>query len=112
MISWRADLLRRTSASVAIAGLVLGLAVQAYGQSESGGLEIGRIRDAEIEGYLSTWATPVWRAAGLDPQQVHIVIVNDRQINAFVAGGLNIFLYAGLLMQSDSANQVIGVMAH
>jgi predicted Zn-dependent protease len=112
MISWRADLLRRLSASVAIAGLVFGLAGQAYGQSESGGTELGRIRDAEIEGYLSTWATPVWRAAGLDPQQVDIVIVNDKQINAFVAGGLNIFIYAGLLMQSDSANQVIGVMAH
>ena len=105
-------MLRRFFASMATAGLVLGLVNQAYGQSESGSAEIGRIRDAEIEGYLTKWATPVWQAAGLDPQQVQIVIVNDKQVNAFVAGGLNMFIYAGLLIQSDSANQVVGVMAH
>ncbi|MFI5021200.1 MAG: M48 family metalloprotease [Alphaproteobacteria bacterium] len=106
-------MLRRFTASVAIASLILGLAANAYGQSESGGgAEIARIRDAEIESDLRSWGAPVWQAAGLDPQQVQIVIVNDRQINAFVAGGLNIFLYAGLLIQSDSANQVVGVMAH
>lgn len=106
---WTCPLWRRLSAGAAIASLVLGLAPMAFASGEPG---LARIRDAEIEAYLREWASPVWQAAGLDPQQVQIVLVNDTQINAFVAGGLNIFIYAGLLIQSDNANQVIGVMAH
>ena len=107
---WRRRLPRRLSALLALLGLASGLATTAYGQG--GGPGIARIRDAEIESYLREWASPVWREASLDPQQVTIVIVNEPVINAFVAGGLNIFIYAGLLIQSDSASQVIGVMAH
>jgi predicted Zn-dependent protease len=100
-------MLRRLTALVALLALVSGAATTAYAQGA-----IPRIRDAEIESYLRAWASPVWQAAGLDPQQVQIVLVNEDLINAFVAGGLNIFIYAGLLVRSDSANQVIGVMAH
>ncbi|MFI4986784.1 MAG: M48 family metalloprotease [Alphaproteobacteria bacterium] len=102
----------RLTAAAAAASLLAGLAAPAYAQSESGSASLARIRDAEIESNLRTWATPVWVAAGLDPNQVQIILVNQNVINAFVAGGLNIFLYAGLLMQSDSANQVTGVIAH
>jgi predicted Zn-dependent protease len=74
--------------------------------------EVPIIRDTEIENTIRTWATPVFRAAGLDPSAVDIFIVNDKGINAFVAGGQKLFLNTGLLMQSDNANQVIGVIAH
>jgi predicted Zn-dependent protease len=100
--------LRRCGAVFAVLSLLSGLTTTAFAD----GPGISRIRDAEIESYLRDWASPVWREAGLDPNQVQIVLVNDNQINAFVAGGLNIFIYTGLLAQSDSANQVIGVMAH
>jgi predicted Zn-dependent protease len=43
---------------------------------------------------------------------VHIYIVRDGQINAFVAGGQNLFMNTGLLFRSESASQVIGVIAH
>lgn len=74
--------------------------------------EVPIIRDTEIENTIRTWATPVFRAAGLDPSVVDIFIINDKRINAFVAGGQKLFLNTGLLLQSDNANQVIGVIAH
>jgi predicted Zn-dependent protease len=70
------------------------------------------IRDAEIEQILRTYATPLFEAAGLDPSAVEIYLVNDKRINAFVAGGQKLFINTGLLLQSESANQVIGVIAH
>lgn len=73
---------------------------------------ISFIRDAEIENTIRTFATPIFEAAGLNPSSVEIYLVNDSSINAFVAGGQKLFIHSGLLMQSDTANQVIGVIAH
>lgn len=73
---------------------------------------ISLIRDAEIENSIRTYATPVFRAAGLDPDAVNIYIVNDSSLNAFVAGGQNMFINTGLIMRSDNAGQLIGVIAH
>ncbi|QEX16172.1 peptidase M48 [Hypericibacter terrae] len=70
------------------------------------------VRDAEIEAYLRDYTTPIFVAAGLDPASIHIYIVNDPRINAFVAGGMNLFLHTGLLVRAQTANQVIGVIAH
>jgi predicted Zn-dependent protease len=73
---------------------------------------ISILRDAEIESALRTWATPIWRAAGLDPAAVHIYLVADPQLNSFVAGGQNLFMNTGTILRSASPNQVIGIMAH
>lgn len=73
---------------------------------------LGLIRDAEIENNIRTYATPVFRAAGLNPESVNIYIVNDNSLNAFVAGGQNLFINTGLIMRSDNASQIIGVIAH
>ena len=70
------------------------------------------IRDAEIENTIRAYAAPLFRAAGLEPSAVRIFLVNDRRLNAFVAGGQKLFLNTGLLIQSDHAGQVIGVIAH
>lgn len=70
------------------------------------------IRDAEIEATIRTWATPLFQAAGLDPGAVRIHLVKDSSLNAFVAGGLNLFLNTGLLVRTEHAGQVIGVIAH
>ncbi len=56
--------------------------------------------------------TPIWRAAGLDPSAVEIMIVQDGSLNAFVAGGQRIFINTGLLLRTERPNQLIGVMAH
>jgi predicted Zn-dependent protease len=68
--------------------------------------------DTEVEQTLRTFCTPIWVAAGLKPEDVHIVLVNSAQLNAFVAGGQNIFMYTGTLEKSDNALEVIGVVAH
>jgi predicted Zn-dependent protease len=73
---------------------------------------VSLIRDAEIENTIRVWATPLFEAAGLVPEDVRIILVNDRRLNAFVAGGQNLFLNTGLLLRSDHAGQVIGVIAH
>lgn len=70
------------------------------------------IRDAEIEHTIRSYSTPVFQAAGLEPGAVDIYLIEDRSINAFVAGGQRLFLHTGLLTKADTAEQVIGVIAH
>lgn len=70
------------------------------------------IRDAEIENTIRIYATPLFEQAGVDPQAVNIHLVKDRQLNAFVAEGLNLFLNTGLIIRTTHAGQLIGVIAH
>lgn len=70
------------------------------------------IRDTETENTIRAYATPIFTAAGLNPSDVRIFLVNDNQLNAFVAGGQNLFINTGLIMTTANANQVIGVIAH
>jgi predicted Zn-dependent protease len=73
---------------------------------------VSLVRDAEIERTLEKIAHPLLRAAGLNPASVNIYIVNDRELNAFVAGGQNIFIHTGLLMRLESIEQLQAVLAH
>ncbi|MGC2414792.1 MAG: M48 family metalloprotease [Stellaceae bacterium] len=70
------------------------------------------LRDTEIENDIRTLASPIWRAAGLAPGDVGVYLVNDDQINSFVAGGQAIFINTGLIEQAENPNQLIGVIAH
>jgi predicted Zn-dependent protease len=70
------------------------------------------IRDAEIEQLLREYSLPILKAAGLSQQNIHVVIINDRAFNAFVADGHRIFINSGALMQAKTPNEVIGVLAH
>lgn len=70
------------------------------------------LRDAETEALLAQMAEPLIRAAGLRPQDVEIVMINDPSINAFVAGGQIVYMHSGLIVNADNANQVQGVIAH
>jgi predicted Zn-dependent protease len=70
------------------------------------------IRDTEIESYLNDWFTPIFEASGMSPRQVKIILVQDNDVNAFVAGGSNIFFYTGLIEKTDNPGELIGVMAH
>ncbi len=76
------------------------------------GQRLNLIRDAEIENTIRSFAVPIWRAAGLDPNAVEIMIVQDNSLNAFVAGGQRIFINTGLIMRTETPNQLIGVLAH
>ncbi len=76
------------------------------------GYAVSLIRDAEIEDTLRAYGNPIFRAAGLNPEAVHIFIVNDPTINAYVAGGSNMFIHTGLILKTDRPSMLIGVMAH
>ena len=70
------------------------------------------LRDAETENNIKTMAAPIWRAAGLEPSDVGIYLVQDNQLNSFVAGGQAIFINSGLVLRAENPNQLIGVIAH
>lgn len=76
------------------------------------GQRLNLIRDAEIESTIRTFTIPIWKAAGLDPNGVEIMLVQDGSLNAFVAGGQRIFINTGLIMRTERPNQLIGIMAH
>ena len=70
------------------------------------------LRDAETEALFRDISAPLIKAAGLDPANVDIVLINDPSINAFVAGGQAVYVNSGLINAADNANQVQGVIAH
>ena len=70
------------------------------------------LRDAETEAFLNDIARPIIVAAGLRPENVQIVMIQDKEINAFVAGGQIVYIHSGLIQAADNANEVQGVIAH
>jgi len=70
------------------------------------------IRDAEVEGIIGAYSAPLFVAAGLDPKNVKIRLVQDGTLNAFVSGGQNIYIHTGLLLASKGPDALIGVIAH
>src|SRR3954470_13262341 len=103
----------RRSASKLTAGLAaaaLLLAPASPSAQENRGPPL--LRDTEIEQLLREYTRPVLRAAGLEKQNIQVVIINDAGFNAFVADGRRIFVNYGALMKSETPNQIIGVLAH
>jgi len=95
-----------TAVSLAAASAPL----RAQPRPENAGIPL--IRDAEVEQLLRDYTTPILRAAGLGPQNVQVVIINERAFNAFVMDGRRIFVNSGALFESTTPNQIIGVLAH
>lgn len=72
---------------------------------------IAIVRDAEIESLLKDYATPIFNVAGLKSKGIDIVLVNDSSYNAFVSGR-RVFMNTGAIMQAETPNEIIGVLAH
>src|SRR3954454_669175 len=70
------------------------------------------LRDTETEQLLREYTRPILRVAGLEKQNIQMVIINEGSFNAFVADGRRIFVNYGAIMQSETPNQIIGVLAH
>jgi predicted Zn-dependent protease len=70
------------------------------------------IRDAEIEQTLYEFTKPLFKVAGLDPESISIYIIVNPEINAAASVNFSFFLNTGFLIKSESADQVIGVLAH
>src|ERR1700728_579823 len=93
--------------ALAVAAVLAATPISALAQPEKG---LPALRDAEH--LLRDYTRPVLRAAGLEKQNIQIVIINDSAFNAFVADGHRIFVNYGALMQSETPNQIIGVLSH
>ncbi len=93
-----------------LACAALALSVMLPLPSFADGMKI--IRDEEIEQTLKTYGKPVFDQAGLSVQTVNFILLEETELNAFVAGGQNIFMNSGLLLKTDSAAEVAGVIAH
>ena len=70
------------------------------------------LRDTETELLFRDLSQPLIQAAGLDPKSTQVVLLNDPEINAFVATGQVVYIQSGLLTASDNVNQLQGVIAH
>jgi predicted Zn-dependent protease len=88
------------------AALAVGLAIADPAAAQS------FIRDTEIEADIRVMVAPIWKAAGLEPSALHIYLIEDKQLNSFVAGGQNEFINTGLIMRAATPNQLLGVLAH
>lgn len=70
------------------------------------------LRDAETEAFMADMSAPLVKAAGMTPKNVQVLVINDPEINAFVAGGQYVWVHSGLIAQADNVNQLQGVVAH
>jgi predicted Zn-dependent protease len=77
---------------------------------EGGGPSV--LRDSETELLFADISKPLIKAAGLDPRSVRVVLLNDPEINAFVATGQTVYIQSGLIQSVDNVNQLQGVIAH
>jgi predicted Zn-dependent protease len=93
-----------TAAALAFAPMPAALAQQEKGPPV--------IRDTEAEQLLRDYTRPILRVAGLEKQNIQVVIINESVFNAFVADGRRIFVNYGAMLQSETPNQIIGVLAH
>jgi predicted Zn-dependent protease len=97
---------RLVRAGLALAAVLL----PAMEPAAAGGLTI--VRDVEIEEHVRAIADPILSAAGLVPEEVDVYLVKDDRLNAFVAGGQNLFLHTGLIVRTATPEQLAGVIAH
>ncbi|MGZ5881164.1 MAG: M48 family metalloprotease [Xanthobacteraceae bacterium] len=103
---------RRTAPAARLVAMVTATALVCASVSAQAQKGPPVIRDAETEQLLREYTQPILRSAGLAQQNVQVVIINDRSFNAFVADGRRIFVNGGALMESETPNQIIGVLAH
>lgn len=70
------------------------------------------LRDEETEQILKTFARPIFEEAGLSSSTVRFILVRSDDLNAFVAGGQNIFVNTGLILDTKNPEELAGVIAH
>ena len=69
------------------------------------------IRDTELETKLESLLAPLVQASNIS-SQIKVRIILDSSYNAFVTGDDIIYLHSGLLLEAETLEEVMGVMAH
>ena len=108
-LSRPASMIARAARAAATFSLGAAMAVAASVSAFAQGVPV--VRDAEIEALVRDYARPIFKAAGLSNAGIQIVLVNDPSFNAFVAGR-RLFINTGALLQAETPNEIIGVIAH
>jgi predicted Zn-dependent protease len=88
------------------------LAVFALSTHAARAQNLNVIRDAEVEQLMRDYASPIFKAAGINEGATQIILIGDRRFNAFVANGRRMFINLGAIMDSETPNELIGVIAH
>ena len=70
------------------------------------------IRDTQMEEYALKGCKKLFKSAGLNDDALQIVFINDLSLNAFVMGGSVVYIHAGVITQTDFADEFFGVLAH
>ncbi|CAN5352957.1 M48 family metallopeptidase [soil metagenome] len=70
------------------------------------------IRDTEIEGIIRGWSDPVFVSMGLNPDEVEVLLINDQSLNAFALKGRIMGINTGLIEETKTPNELLGVIAH
>lgn len=70
------------------------------------------IRDTELETGLQKLIAPLVEAARYPPNSIAVRIIIDPNYNAFVAGERVIYVHSGLILNANSTEEIMGVMAH
>ncbi|MBI1407606.1 MAG: M48 family metalloprotease [Caulobacter sp.] len=103
--SWRP--VRTVIAALSAFSVVYAAALPAFAEDQ-----VSLLRDTEIEEIMHQEADPLLIAAGLTPKDVRILLVGDKTLNAFATQGLMLGFNTGLIMETETPNQLKGVMAH
>lgn len=110
----RIEALQQRALTLLLAGLLV-VAVVPLTSIPTATAQDGRMSlllDAEVDDYVNGLAEPLFKAAGLSPENVHVLVLNSPQINAFVNSQRSLFMMSGLLLEAETANEVTGVIAH
>ena len=102
--------LRKAAAAAGILLATLALFPPSVFAQDDANIQV--IRDTEIEAILHQDADPIFVAAGLDPKAVKLVLLGDKEINAQTGAGPVIAINTGLIMETKTPNELIGVIAH
>ncbi|MFA5601602.1 MAG: M48 family metalloprotease [Phenylobacterium sp.] len=78
-------------------------------QAQAQGMSL--IRDTEIEATLRGYLDPLIEAAGMEPKNIELLLIGDKDLNAFAGPGV-VGIHTGLILESDTPNQIQGVLAH
>lgn len=98
----------KNASALVLAGAVFATSVL---PAQTQGRRISLVRDSEIERLVRDYTRPIFKAARLNNKGIEIYLVNDSRFNAFVSGR-RMFINTGALLQSDTPNEIIGVIAH
>lgn len=99
-------------AAIGMGALATAIAGPLGGVAHAQDGSVHTIEDTEINDTLHKECDPVFVAAGINPKDMRIVLIQDQTLNAGTASSKLIGINTGLIQETKTPNELIGVMAH